>query len=306
MGNKINIAKILKDCPKGMELDCTIWENVTFEEVVTVKGFDDKKRVKIILSTHYSDGTKDEIILTEFGTYTDDETAKCVIFPKGKTSWEGFQRPFKDGDIVTWEDRGSLVAFIYKERKDVAVVKHHFALYIGSLDIVTTGEISLVESEIVFATEEEKAQLFDAIKANGYEWNAETKTLEKLPRFKVGDRIKQIKTGNIYEIIKILSNYYVAKYLGSDIMISFNDHDEYVLVSDKFDINTLKPFDKVLVRDYDNKVWKTQFFERLNNRLKDKFICMGGNRYHQCVPYEGNEYLLNYSNKPKDFYINWE
>ena len=30
------------------------------------------------------------------------------------------------------------------------------------------------------ATEEEKQKLFDVIKANGYRWNAETKTLEKL------------------------------------------------------------------------------------------------------------------------------
>ena len=36
-----------------------------------------------------------------------------------------------------------------------------------------------------FATEEEKQKLFKAIKDNGYKWNAETKTLEKLvkPKF---------------------------------------------------------------------------------------------------------------------------
>ena len=36
-----------------------------------------------------------------------------------------------------------------------------------------------------FATEEEKQKLFKAIKDNGYEWNAETKTLKKLvkPKF---------------------------------------------------------------------------------------------------------------------------
>ena len=35
---------------------------------------------------------------------------------------------------------------------------------------------------------EEKQKLFDAIKENGYHWNSETKTLEKLPKFKVEDR----------------------------------------------------------------------------------------------------------------------
>ncbi len=301
MENKINISELLKNCPIGMELDCMMYDRVTFEEVVTVRGFDDKERVKIILSTHYSDGTKDTINLTKFGTYTDDENAKCVIFPKGKTTWKGFHIPFVEGDIVSTE-YGKFIGIV-KSTED----SHNCYVFCAMND---EGDF-FIDKELLFsrfATEDEKTKLFDAIKANGYRWNAYTMTLEKLikPLFKVGDKIKHIKTSNIYEIIKILSNYYIAKYLGSDIMISFNDHDEYVLVPNKFDINNLKPFDKVLVRDYDNKVWKTQFFERLNNRLKDKFICMGGNRYHQCIPYEGNENLLNYSNKPRDFYINWE
>ena len=33
MKEKINIAELLKDCPKGMELDCTMFENVTFVRV---------------------------------------------------------------------------------------------------------------------------------------------------------------------------------------------------------------------------------------------------------------------------------
>lgn len=30
---KINIANLLKDCPKGMELDCTMYENVEFDYI---------------------------------------------------------------------------------------------------------------------------------------------------------------------------------------------------------------------------------------------------------------------------------
>ena len=182
---KLNIAEILKDCPSGMELDCTMYDNVTFDKV----SDDEKSVYPIFCYITDEKGNRSSISFTENGCESKRYGAKCVIFPKGKTTWEGFQRPFKDGDIVTWKDRGSLVAFIYKERKDVAVVKHHFALYTGSLGTVTDGELSLVENEIVFATEEEKQKLFDAIKANGYKWNAETKTLEKLPKFKVGDEI---------------------------------------------------------------------------------------------------------------------
>lgn len=46
-------------------------------------------------------------------------------------------------------------------------------------------------SNIRLATEEEKQKLFDAIKANGYKWNAKTKSLKRLvPIFKVEDKIK--------------------------------------------------------------------------------------------------------------------
>ena len=172
---KINIAELLKDCPKGMELDCTMYENVEFDYI--------EQNSELVYPIHCLmkiNGGYNALVFTHNGCNDRHPNAKCVIFPKGKTTWEGFQRPFKDGDIVTWEDRGSLVAFIYKERKDIALVKHHFALYTGSLGIVTDGEISLVENEIVFATEEEKQKLFDAIKENGYKWNTETKTLEKL------------------------------------------------------------------------------------------------------------------------------
>lgn len=208
MENKINIAELLKDCPSGMELDCTMFDNVTFERVahngIWINYLNDKNY-------------KYEIYLDNEGCLPvaslNLTTTKCVIFPKDKTTWEGFQRPFKDGDIVTWKDRGSLVAFIYKERKDVVLVKHHFALYTGSLGTVTDGEISLVENEIVFATEEEKQKLFDAIKDNGYKWNEEKKVLEKLLSFKVGDRIKK-KGDYISGIITQIDieNFYKVEY----------------------------------------------------------------------------------------------
>ena len=52
--------------------------------------------------------------------------------------------------------------------------------------VIKTGEYQRCGkiSSIRYATEEEKQILFDAIKANGYRWNVETKTLEKLIELK--------------------------------------------------------------------------------------------------------------------------
>lgn len=57
----------------------------------------------------------------------------------------------------------------------------------------------------------------------------------------------------------------------------------------------------------DNKhVWSIQFFERMNHVLKDSFVCMGGVRYRQCIPYEGNEHLLNTANDCDNSFKVWE
>ena len=89
MENKINIAELLKDCPKGMELDCTLYDNVVFDTI----SYGDIYPIKIKTPEHY-------IFLTKNGCYSNNEFSKCIIFPKGKTTWEGFHKPFKDGDIV--------------------------------------------------------------------------------------------------------------------------------------------------------------------------------------------------------------
>ncbi len=146
---KLNIAKLLKDCPSGMELDC-----VNYDGIVTFEGVNDCAYYPIKISVKYGNQSFSHT-LTKYGQTCRTPYSKCVIFPKGKTTWEGFQRPFKNGDIVTWEDRGSLVACIYKERKNTASFNHHIALYKGGLGIVVNGEIALMDDELCLATKEE-------------------------------------------------------------------------------------------------------------------------------------------------------
>ena len=93
MENKINIADLLRDCPSGMELDCSVFNNVMLE-CVSDEGIWSK----------YTDsnGNSRVIHLTPHGeTELQHIKTKCVIFPKGKTTWEGFIPPckFKDGGI---------------------------------------------------------------------------------------------------------------------------------------------------------------------------------------------------------------
>lgn len=56
-----------------------------------------------------------------------------------------------------------------------------------------------------------------------------------------------------------------------------------------------KPFDKVLVRDDDDALWRCDLFESIDEK-DGTYNCIGSYR-KQCIPYEGNEHLLGTTNK---------
>lgn len=74
----------------------------------------------------------------------------------------------------------------------------------------------------------------------------------------------------------------------------------------KFDIpdqnkaeRQLKPFDEVLVRDFDDRKWVCDFFEGIPTSSEYEYSCVLRGLVHQCIPYEGNEHLLGTTNKPQ-------
>ena len=60
-----------------------------------------------------------------------------------------------------------------------------------------------------------------------------------------------------------------------------------------------KPFDKVLVRDYDNQLWRPVFLERYVKDAINRYECMNGKKYLQCINYEGNEKLCWTNKNPE-------
>ena len=283
----LNLVELLKDCPTGMELDSTVFDNITFDYVNTQQN-----------RVYCKVGKSESVWFTPKGGVNLLPDAKCVIFPKGKTTWEGFHRPFKDGDIVAYDNphREDLQVFIFKNKKENNTLSSCYLMLDGD-------ELDLEEGMYYItrlATEEEKQKLFDAIKANGYRWNAETNTLEKLvePIFEVGNKIE--KCGYRFTIAEVKDDYYLTK-CGNKIPI--DNQDDFSLVPNKFDITTLKPFDKVLVRDFDNTPWEIEFFSRLFDGKHFKCLDVS---YTQCIPYEGNHHLLGTTNDCDDFYKIWE
>ena len=250
MEQKINIAELLKDCPKGLELDCVVYNNLSYDYVNTEQG-----------RIYCKVDKRDTVWFTIYGCVNLAPSAKCVIFPKGKTTWNGFHKPFKDGDIVVTKTSNNFIFYsIYKGVENRGVLTYVDYYLDGNRLIFNDNLCSLcLVDEIVeqkLATEEEKKKLFDAIKENGYRWNPETKTLEKL-------------------------------------------------TPKKFDISTLKAFDKVLVRDNNEQFWTCDWFSFHDTKQVYPFACVG-HYVSQCIPYEGNQHLLGTTNDCDEFYKNWE
>lgn len=356
MENKINIAELLKDCPKGMELDCTMFESLEFDSIVNDSPLPIRCRLKD------PDGEGYDIYnFTKYGCWNNISSAKCVIFPKDKITWEGFVPPirFKDGDIVISTNNN--IHLISCRDKNNGWESCCGIIY-DKFDSTKTAHVIPIR----IATKEEKAKLFQAIKDNGYRWNAETKTLEEpiKPEFKVWDKIRlkndktRIETidciyhnsyglcGNHllffkeqdeWELVPVEPKFKVGnkivntlrKHMGASMTqgviseitddkyifidssyISISDQDSWELVPNKFDITTLKPFDKVLVKtDVHNPVWSIDFYGGYNIKVGGSFTpfaVTGGKYFQQCIPYKGNEHLCGTTNDCDDFYKTWE
>ena len=74
----------------------------------------------------------------------------------------------------------------------------------------------------------------------------------------------------------------------------------------KFDIKTLQPFDKVLVRDYPIDKWGCDFFSYIDNTML--FPIMGGGLMHKmCIPYnDDTKHLIGTNNDCPEYYKWWE
>lgn len=292
MENKINIAELLKDFPKGTKLYSPLCGECTFQCIHS-------ELKKILIST--SDGTT--LTFHNNGTYYQMDNSECLLFPsKDQRDWSKFQRPFMDGDILV-DISGDI--YICK----IISTYNYCGSYasINSNGVFISYYTSFIEDSSRYATEEEKQKLFQAIKDNGYKWNPETKTLEKFiePKFKVGDRVWHKNNHNVVFTITNIGDDYYAR--GGKMAFSFDDQDNYELVSNKFDINTLIPFEsKVLVRDSKDGKWRPAYwgFYDKDNAMNYPYECCGS-FFSQCIPYEGNEHLLGKIDDCDEFYKTW-
>lgn len=80
------------------------------------------------------------------------------------------------------------------------------------------------------------------------------------------------------------------------------DWSKFKVKKPRFDPNTLKPFDKVLVRE--GFEWHCNLF---SHRLYDGYAHIDGCAYNYCIPYnEDTKHLVGTADEAPDYYRYWE
>lgn len=330
MNKNLDLVEILKDCPKGTKFYSRFLGSVEFCKI-TLDNY-----IEVIGKAGYYIGFKPN------GTYQhSEENAEIDLFPsKDQRDWSKWHRPFVDGDVLSYQNK------LYKNRT-IYIYRHHSKMNTSYYVALSASNDFMIGKDgdalnnyndtARFATEEEKQKLFDALKKEGYEWDAEKKELKPLQQFKDGD----IVATNDGKYIAIIENnggkYYVCchpnvNYFNIDGSGWFDrlatEEEKATLFQaikdngykwnaetktlekikkEKFDPKTLQPFDKVLVSSNDE--WFCDFFSHYDNDVIDyNCICTGGCPYECCIPYnDDTKHLIGKSiEEAPEFYRYWE
>ena len=329
MEQKLNIAEILKNKPRGTKLYSMIHGKCS-SEAVTDEIF------KINFCTSKFGLTQSgECTLIKFGNMYDG--GECIIFPsKEMRDWSKF---FKKGDVLICYEGKKPYYTIFDGFEDntYRAFKGKFAHDCyedkwyqneGNLSTNTFQKLNRADSEIYVTKIEERF---------GGKLNRETLEIEKpQPEFKDGDiitfkdRIIIIYNNSIEKYPNRTEIYYhaclkegeltVNEYLVScgfgegwyssteeekqqlfDALTKKGkawDAEKKQIVDIKKELQ-FKPFEKVLVRDSYDDMWRASFFSHIKE--DDGRYVTTGLSWKFCIPYEGNEHLLGIRNNPEQY-----
>lgn len=306
----MNIAEILKYCPKGTKLYSPAYGEVNFIEIAT------PLTIKIELPKSFTDNIK--------YFFNDGNIAiggECMLFPsKEQRDWNKFRLPVKRGDIMMRIDGK------YPFISNGVITEDGGFEYIcgitglsGILQINNFNNLSTIWTNnfYISASEEAKKELFDKMKEAGYRWNANTLELEKIPKFKEGDVLINKNTNKLFLFTGCITNDVIQGYL----LFANNTFESYGLPISSFKLASsedrdkvyftlakkgykydkeqhrlikqeFKQFDKVLVRDAPSQKWSINLFSYYDEEDEaHPYVCLN-ERYSYCIPYEDNEYLV--------------
>lgn len=305
MKKELNISEILKGKPKGVRLYSPIFGDCTFS---FIQGVTDAICVIANDTREFFDYK---------GLYS--PTGERLLFPsKLMRDWRKFS--WKKGDVLVSNDAGTEVIFDkwYDETYTSFYCKH----YLNSEDgnNIVYNEAFVCTTERYSLEDKDSAQTYiNTIEEHlGGKLNRETLEIRKAQSFKDGDVITilpHIGDKLIYLFkAEDSEKYYGHAFLDGNIAIvnedsycqkEFNtarpsieeekqklfsalakkgkawDAEKKMIVDLKSKVE-FKPFDKVLVRNYYNEIWKCDFY---SFNVGTAHCCIINGNFKQCIPY---------------------
>lgn len=321
METKINITTILKDKPKGTKLYSTVHGECTFETIT-----DEIFKIHFCTSKFGLTQTG-ECVLIKFGNMFDG--GECVVFPsKEMRDWSKFA--WKKGDVLIMDGYRVVFDKWLNDDYTRFNAVHLITSMGEYIDKPLQNRYSPISNFITRnwrkMTDAETKIYMDSLEREyGGKLNLETLEIEKQTKFKDGDIVCISGIGYLaYGIVKSIDysskklEYYVLNDMSTlkfEDWLSFEDkhiqpitETQQIILFDALekegkawdaekkqivDIkkeHQFKPFEKVLVRDSIDDVWRASFFSHIKeNDGRYVTTCV---TWKFCIPYIGNESLL--------------
>lgn len=318
METKINVAEILKDKPQGTKL--YDWLHNIDVELDTISTTDTET---VAWCTNETDNnTTCHRGYSEFGTERGYPHGLQILFPsKEMRDWAKFS--WKKGDVLA-NGEGDYCVFkefahsSYRTIKAVFVKRNKESIHSDSCLLNTKDWHKASHSCTATYINTIEKELSGKL-------NMETLEIEKIQaEFKDGDIVCISGMGYLtYGIVKSIDNsskkleYYVLNDMSTlkfEDWLSFEDKQiqpitetQQIILFDALakdgkawdsekkqivDLKPkveLKPFDKVLIRDFGSQAWQVSLFSYKDS---DSYYCCNGSSWNHCIPYIGNESLL--------------
>lgn len=308
-----NIAKLLKDAPKGMKLYSPLFGEVILV-CVTIDG-------NILVETESHDNRYFAYngVFRMDGTYPN---AECLLFPSNKVrTWVGWKAPvepkFKYGTWLWHKENGDFPVLIvgYDEKKGY-LAKYNIGLetYFGR-DIIENyyrlWEISDARNGDVLVVNGSskqykwigifKAHTSDTSFSSHCHYNCGTcefvTHIARCTKHGTG-KYSDIRPATNEERDMLFAKMKEAGYTWD------SEKKELKKVQPHYDITNFKDGMAVLVRDGNEDKWTYLLFSDIDNDIEDKFIA-GASAWKQCIPFDGNEKLLGTTDQCDERFINW-
>ena len=325
MEQELIIAEILRNKPQGIKLYSPIFGNCTFCYIKDESS-------DICVRRPYN-----EVSYFNFdGVY--HTGGECLLFPsKEMQDWSKFA--WKKGDVLVNENNAHIIFEKFSNDTYTTFIGKYYCdgddksgySYISGRYTACTQQFHIEKDDAV------QTYISNIEKEIGGKLNLKTLEIEKgQPEFKDGD-IVVAEEDNYYDkviFIAAIKDDIVSKVLINarykDYEVHYNEYrfgrnrslrlatdsekqqlfDALAIEGKAWDAekkqivgikkeHQFKPFEKVLVRDTYEDVWRASFFSHIKeNDGRYVTTCV---TWKFCIPYEGNEYLLGTRNNPEQY-----